>query len=432
MFKKVLFPGIILFFSLRAFGQNSREIIQQSDVAFIENTLAADSMMGRKIFTPGIEKASRFIASQFKVIGLDTLDGENGYRQEFSSASIKHAITELKTDGKKLPDSSVIIISTELRLHWTEKDNIKRVIIGPDDNLMQRMRENLRPQQNTVVWIDPVFKQNFARIRDYLQEEKMDKEMPYSAVFILHSGSPDHFDIQSESHKKIRHANNVVGVLPGKSRPQEYVVFSAHYDHLGIGKPQRGDSIYNGANDDASGTAAVIELAKYFKAKNDNNRTLIFVAFTGEEEGGYGSRYFSEQMDPSKVVAMFNIEMIGTESKWGKNSAYITGYEKTDFGKILQSNLQKTGFSFYPDPYPAQNLFYRSDNATLARQGVAAHTISTSKMDEEPNYHRVTDEVSTLDLENMTAIIQAIAISSASIISGLDTPTRVDTTGLKN
>src|SRR5699024_10942508 len=124
--------------------------------------------------------------------------------------------------------------------------------------------------------------------------------------------------------------------------------------------------------------------------------------FTGEELGGYGSRYFSNQLNPDQVVAMFNIEMIGTPSKWGENSAYITGFDKSDFGQILQNNLEGSAFQFHPDPYPKQNLFYRSDNATLARLGVPAHTISTAKMKNEPNYHKVSDEVSTLDLANMT------------------------------
>lgn len=123
--------------------------------------------------------------------------------------------------------------------------------------------------------------------------------------------------------------------------------------------------------------------------------------------------------------------MIGTESKWGKNSAYITGYEKTNMGEILQKNLTGTAFTFYPDPYTQENLFYRSDNATLARLGVPAHTISTSKMDSEPNYHKVTDEVSTLDMENMAEIIRAVALSSRSIISGGDTPSRVKTDELR-
>jgi hypothetical protein len=123
--------------------------------------------------------------------------------------------------------------------------------------------------------------------------------------------------------------------------------------------------------------------------------------------------------------------MIGTESKWGRNSAFITGFDKTNMGAILQKNLTGSKFRFYPDPYPQQQLFYRSDNATLARLGVPAHTISTSKMDNEPNYHKTSDEVKTLDLPNMAEIIKAIALSSQSIIEGKATPTRVSTESLK-
>lgn len=100
-------------------------------------------------------------------------------------------------------------------------------------------------------------------------------------------------------------------------------------------------------------------------------------------------------------------------------------------GEILQKNLQGSAFTFYPDPYTEENLFYRSDNATLARLGVPAHTISTSKMDNEPNYHKASDEISTLNMDNMSEIIKAIAISSTSIIEGKDTPTRVNTEDLK-
>jgi Zn-dependent M28 family amino/carboxypeptidase len=157
----------------------------------------------------------------------------------------------------------------------------------------------------------------------------------------------------------------------------------------------------------------------------------VFATFTAEEAGGYGSQYFSKQFDPGKVMAMFNIEMIGTESKWGKNSAYITGYDKTDMGAMLQKDLEGTGFTFYPDPYTTQNLFYRSDNATLARLGVPAHTISTSKMDSEPNYHKVSDEISTLDMDNMAMIIKAVALSSRGIVAGKETPSRVKAEDLR-
>jgi Zn-dependent M28 family amino/carboxypeptidase len=246
-----------------------------------------------------------------------------------------------------------------------------------------------------------------------------------NTIFILGS-QPKTFTVKTEHTFDETKFANVVGIIPGKSKKNEYVIFSGHYDHLGIARqPLNGDSIYNGANDDAAGTTAVIMLAKYFKKLNNNERTLVFAAFTAEEVGGFGSQYFSRQFDPSQVVAMFNIEMIGTESKWGKNSAYITGYDKTNMGEILQKNLKGSAFTFHPDPYPTENLFYRSDNATLARLGVPAHTISTAKMDGEPNYHKVSDEVSSLDMNNMAEIIKAIAISSSTIVGGKDTPARV-------
>ena len=186
-----------------------------------------------------------------------------------------------------------------------------------------------------------------------------------------------------------------------------------------------GDSIANGADDDASGTTAVVALAEYFKQKNDNARPLIFVAFAAEEVGGFGSQHFSQQLDPQQVAAMFNIEMIGKEAKFGPNTAFITGYDKSDFGKLLQANLAGSKFRFEPDPYPEQNLFYRSDNATLARLGVPAHTISTDQIPTDKLYHSVDDEVESLNLPNMTAVIQAIAQSAGGIVAGQQTPTRI-------
>jgi Zn-dependent M28 family amino/carboxypeptidase len=220
---------------------------------------------------------------------------------------------------------------------------------------------------------------------------------------------------------------NVVGYLPGRDQKLagEKVIFSGHYDHLGIIKPVAGDSIANGADDDASGTTAVVALAEYFKKRKDNARSLLFVAFTAEEIGGFGARYFSKQLEPKEIVAMFNIEMIGKPAKFGPKTAFITGYDKTDFGQLLQANLQGTEFKFEPDPYPEQNLFYRSDNATLAQLGVPAHTISTDQIPTDKLYHSVDDEVSSLDVKNMTDVISAIARSATGIVGGQQTPTRV-------
>ena len=152
----------------------------------------------------------------------------------------------------------------------------------------------------------------------------------------------------------------------------------------------------------------------------------MFVAFTAEELGGFGSQYFSRQLDPEKIVAMFNIEMIGKPSKWGRDAAFVTGYERSDLGAILERNARDSGFAFKADPYPEMNLFYRSDNATLARLGVPAHSISTDQIDQDPYYHTVDDEFETIHIQNVISAIRAIAVGSGSVVEGKDTPSRVE------
>jgi Zn-dependent M28 family amino/carboxypeptidase len=122
---------------------------------------------------------------------------------------------------------------------------------------------------------------------------------------------------------------------------------------------------------------------------------------------------------------MFNVEMIGKPAAEGPNRAWITGWDESDFGEILAAAMPAGGFVFYGDPYPGQNLFYRSDNATFARLGVPAHSISTTPIDTDPDYHQVTDEIETLDLGHLTATIRAIAEAARPIVAGEATPRRV-------
>ena len=220
-------------------------------------------------------------------------------------------------------------------------------------------------------------------------------------------------------------SSNIIGVLEGKSKKEELVIISAHYDHLGI-RAKEGvvDSIYNGANDDASGVTGILALAEYFK-KVGNERTLVFAAFTAEEMGLIGSTHFGKGIEASKFVAGINLEMIGKTPSFGPNTAWLTGFERSDFGKIIQKNLIGTGYQLFPDPYKKFNLFFRSDNASLARLGVPSHTFSTTPIDVDEDYHQVSDEVETLDIAVITQTIQAVAVGTQSIISGEDTPTRV-------
>ena len=433
--RKIIVSAFVLSLCISAHGQSIDKIITSSEVTRIEKVLAADDMQGRRTFTPGIDKASAFIESEFKKAGLQTFMGAANFRQEFAMTESKATASKIIIDGKEIDNSKVVTFSYQPQVSLTEKSDIAVVKINKGDNLGQKFNEYYNGTKSYLVLVDASFNKVLPNIQ-HIDRIKANPENN-TVLFVFGVSEATTFSIELSNTISKKALNNVVGVLPGKSKPDEYVIFSGHYDHLGVGSPEEGmphpatDSIYNGANDDAAGSTAVIMLANYFKKQNNNERTIIFTTFVAEELGGFGAKYFSKQLPADKVIAMFNLEMIGTESKWGKNSAYITGFEKSNMGEILQKNLAGTAFKFYPDPYPEQQLFYRSDNATLAKLGVPAHTISTSKMDSEPNYHTADDEIETLDIANMTEIIKAIALSSSSIISGKDTPTRVDSSQLK-
>lgn len=421
--------AITLLLGPRLFAQDIDKIINAAAVERTERVLSSDEMRGRATFTPDIERAADYIESRFKAAGLKTWNGSDSYRQPFTMVRAALISATGSLDGEPLPEDHIVTISASPDLSIDEKSGYAVYTMKAGSDFVPEILHYAHEKTNILVLVDTSFAKSFPRLARFTRQQfKSDR----SVIFILTSASPTHYSIHVRQEVTESKLANVVGILPGTTRKNEIVIFSGHYDHLGVGKPDaKGDSIYNGANDDASGTTAVMMLADYFAKKKNNERTLVFAAFTAEEIGEFGSQYFSGQFDPATVVAMFNIEMIGTESKWGINSAYITGYERSDMGEILQKNLKGSGFTFYPDPYPSQQLFYRSDNATLARQGVPAHTISTSKMDSEKYYHTQGDKIGTLDMDNMARIIKSIALSSTSIVAGKDTPSRVDTKQLR-
>lgn len=419
--KKFFTGGLLITMTSFLFAQKADNIINAKEVSRIENVLASDAMRGRKTFSPEIDKAADFIAAEFKAARLQPWK-DKSYLQEFAVLTPKQTSLTATINGEPFDPKNILVVTSQPDLTVDQNSGFEIRQIKAGANLYEAAVGIWGEKKNILVVVDSSFSRLFPRL-SFLKRNMF--KGTSSVVFVLTTTPPSTFTISSHHDIALQSLKNVVGILPGKSKKDEYVIFSGHYDHIGITRPVNGDSINNGANDDAAGTTAVILLAKYFKQLKNNERTIVFAAFTAEEIGGYGSQYFSQQFNPDKVMAMFNIEMIGTESKWGKNSAYITGFDKTDMGSILQKNLEGTGFTFYPDPYPQEQLFYRSDNATLARLGVPAHTISTAKMDSEPHYHKVSDTPETLDMENMAMIIRSIALSSRSIVAGTETPGRV-------
>lgn len=417
----------LMFIASTTLAQKVEHIIKEKHVKRIISSLSANDMRGRSAMVPAdIDRAAEFIAGEFRKLRLDFLPGEADYFQRFERTLIRQVDITVRANGEKVDPGNVVLISDEEHIHLDQQTPVK--LMGPGESLFGVYRRVTPGPDNNIVLVPRSEEGSFRRLAERMKRAPriQGPEQMGSTLFILGIDSLSQLEAAATQIKSTITMKNVVGMIRGEESPDELVVFSGHYDHIGILPPVDGDSIANGADDDASGTTAVIELSRYFKKSGHPARTLIFTAFTAEEIGGYGSAYFSEQLDPNRVVAMFNIEMIGKPSRWGRNSAFITGFERSDFGTILQKNLEGTPFTFYPDPYVDQNLFYRSDNATLARLGVPAHSISTDQIDNDPDYHRVTDEVSTLDLGNITLAIKAIAMSAESIVAGADTPTRLE------
>ncbi|NQV73563.1 M20/M25/M40 family metallo-hydrolase [bacterium] len=415
---------LLLVLSVSACGPNEPTVEETTRVISI---LASDEMRGRQAFSPEAWDAANYIASEFTSAGIKPLEGDTDFIQDFPLYTVSTGELTVALNGQDVDPSQVVGSVSSESISWENGGDVAPIMVGAADDLMAVWRMGRRAPA-TLLIVHPTHKDAFDQIAGFLRRPARTTTLGGGSnmVMVLSDVKKvDSFQVQGSAEVSESSIANVAGMLEGK-RKNEIVVFSAHYDHLGIQSGAEADSIANGANDDASGTTAVIELAKYFASMGKPERTIYFVAFTAEESGGYGSRHFSEQVNPDEIVAMFNIEMIGKPAVEGPNTAWITGFDRSDFGTILQEAVEGTVFSFYADPYPDQNLFYRSDNATLARLGVPAHSISTTPIDVDPDYHQVSDEVSTLDLDHLTNTIKAIAAGAVTIVSGEKTPTRID------
>ena len=199
---------------------------------------------------------------------------------------------------------------------------------------------------------------------------------------------------------------NAIGFLRGTDPAGDAIMLSAHLDHLGVNEALTGDDkIFNGADDDASGCVAVLELARVLAAGKRTRRTVYFIAFGSEERRGQGSRYFIDHspVPLTKIVADLNFEMLGRpDAKVPPNTLWLTGFERSTLGP----ELARRGASLVADARPEQRFFQRSDNYALALQGVIAHTISSFGM--HTDYHRPSDDLSKIDFPFMTRSLNSL------------------------
>ncbi len=224
-------------------------------------------------------------------------------------------------------------------------------------------------------------------------------------------------------------ARNVVGYLPGTDPglKDECIIFSAHLDHLGTVSNGQADPIYNGADDDASGVTAVLTLADAFsKTEQQPKRSILFVTFWGEESGLLGSRDFaaSPPWDLNKVVANINIEMIGRPEPGANSKVWMTGWEKSDLGELMNEASKSVGVDIFDHPKYSSMLYRQSDNYSLAEKGVVAHSFSAGSL--HSDYHQPSDEWEKLNLPHMTEVIKGLFIGSTPLVYSESRPQKAE------
>jgi aminopeptidase YwaD len=222
----------------------------------------------------------------------------------------------------------------------------------------------------------------------------------------LPDGTKIHFHGAAGSVKK-NQTWNVIGTIRGSddNLRDSAVMFSAHLDHLGIGAPVKGDTIYNGADDDASGVIAVLELARVLGQGPPPRRSVYFTLFGSEEQGGLGSTYFREHPPlPFKYfAAMLEFEMIGrSDPAVARDELWLTGWERSNLGPELAAH----GAALVADPHPQEDFFQRSDNYVFAKKGLVAQTISSYGMHKD--YHQPSDDIAHLDFEHIDEAIASL------------------------
>ncbi len=443
--------------------------------------LASDALAGRYTPSPGLEVAAEFIASKFRAAGLEP-GGDDGYFQ--TAAMVDRRVPPPSTsmtlhDGEKTftvtPKNYVVINSSK-----AEKITAARAAIFPTLDLDALKKADLAGR--AVIVPQPDFRQipadqrmavfekmaafdNFVKASKAAIEVRVTKRIPstprpslmpvdemaqhrVAEIAAIDPELSEWFEHAKGTRVKTVTVNipapqeqrftakNVIGILRG-SDPElkdTAVLLTAHYDHIGTRatadgmamdkpKPKENDQIYNGANDDGSGTVSVIEIAGALARLNPHpKRSLVFMTFFGEERGELGSQYYGKHpvFPVAKTVADVNLEQVGRtdELEKGKivrqvNTASLTGFDYSDVTKYLEQAGREVGVKVYKDDEASDAYFTRSDNESLARQGVPAHSLSVAF--DYPDYHGLGDEWQKIDYENMARVDRMVALGLVDI-----------------
>jgi hypothetical protein len=435
----IISPSLLL-------AQSSLEQNIRAELGF----LASDAMQGRGSGTNSERLAAEYIGSQFRQFGLEPAGdtdstGQKGFVQRAALSSVKYSEAPTLTitsgsDSKKWSYGKDFLVSFlrspslsgELQIINADGNPAKNAITlvklpeGADAQKRQDIVRKARGAQAAgLILLETDANKKTREAGNFRLPNlptRIQGETSNDAAFGVIALSKEAFDAIAglPAGSKVEFGGptqnsgdaatwNAVAVLRGSdpTAAKEVIILSAHLDHLGVNETAAAgtDAIFNGADDDASGCVAVLELARALAAGKRPKRTVYFVCFGSEERGGFGAQYFigHSPVPLEQIVANVEFEMLGRpDAKVAANTLWLTGYERSTLG----AELAKQGALLVADPHPEQNFFQRSDNYTLALRGVVAHTVSSFGL--HTDYHRASDDISKVDFPFMTRSIESL------------------------
>jgi hypothetical protein len=388
--------------------------------------LASDALNGRGSGTRDEWIAAAYAAAEMRRLGLEPLGDGDGFvqtvnidRRELTTAPVLKIGKQSFTHGNEI----VVRLGAPRVSGRLQKFKPGEPVAPGSAILLPEPAPLLPPSYSGAIVLSPqtaatrpVWKMLSSRLAREAQQ-LVDVAGPPGAVVILDpkayavvaaATEGETVTIEAESKPAVRrHTWNAVGRLPGSDPAAPVILLSAHIDHLGnqTERGSSGDTIFNGADDDASGSVAVLELMAALAAGPRPKRTIVFALFGSEEAGGDGSRFFAEKpvIPLDRIAANLQFEMIGRpDGKVPPYTLWLTGFERSTLGP----ELAKQGAKLVADPHPDQNFFERSDSIQFARRGVVAHTVSSYGL--HPEYHTPADDVSRVDFAHLTAAIRSM------------------------
>jgi Peptidase family M28 len=444
--------------------------------------LSSDALEGRYTPSSGLDVAAEFIASQFRAAGLEP-GGDQDYFQtaQMTDRQMPKVSSEMAAqDGSQsftVPAQSITVFSANeavqvqrcpvLVFKAKDPDALKgidltgKVIVAPEQSLTHipaaqrgEFRRKSREFDEAVGAAHAKLEILVGSLRRSRPQLLSADQIQSRAVPIVIADSDQlknwlerpnttadsrtvSFDVPAPKDRKVI-LKNVIGILRGSDPKLKdtCVLLTAHYDHIGTSETGRemspqspkntDDHIYNGANDDGSGTVSVIEIARALSTLTPHpKRSIVFMTFFGEERGDIGSGYYGEHpaVPITKTVADINLEQVGrTDSTEGKqlNNFSLTGFDYSDVTDYLQNAARQVGITVYWDKEASDAYFARSDNAALAEQGVPAHTLCVAF--DYPDYHGLGDEWQKIDYENMAKVDRAVALATLNMANSLRAP----------